>query len=118
MDHQLFIIKSPLADRPPDSSDVPERGALTPGPSLLPRPVEEALFSYQTAGWQSGITLSHPEILMNVLLYREAAITTQHRRWTGSKVCLLYLFRVSFASLSAKFYLVYVRMGIWLSHKH
>lgn len=126
-DHELFIIKSPLADRPLDSSDVPELGAVAPGPSplswsryALGVAVEEALFSYQTAGWLSGITLSHHEILMNVLLYREAAITTQHRCWTGRKVCssppgyLGYLFRVTFVSLSGEFCLVYVRMGIWL----
>lgn len=57
VDHQLFIIKSPLADRPPDSSDVPERGAVAPGPSPLSRPrsalrvaVEEALFFIPNSG--------------------------------------------------------------------
>lgn len=38
VDHQLFIIKSPLSGRPPDSSDVPEPGAVAPGPSPLSRP--------------------------------------------------------------------------------
>lgn len=84
----------------------------------------EALFSYQTVGCESRLTLSHHEILMSLLLCREAAITTHNHCGTGGKVCssppdcLVYLLCAGFVSLSAEFCLTCVRTLIWREHQH